>query len=205
MWAKHFQNGTIKVCWRYSRILCIFIILWQKCLTFREFIYCYYHCFYHWRRHRSIPLALSIGLPHFVYRKLNNSTIWLLPSRCLTSLKHGYKLKTWMQSFSGWFAWFWSPCIPYSIWIFAQPFEDSFFLRSEEVHIDSHAEEREDHEYYNEIPGKQPPAGGVSDMRIKVQATEQMAYCPIRCEKLCYLVCNVLFLLDPAVQFCPYH
>ncbi|XP_008014874.3 SHC-transforming protein 4 [Chlorocebus sabaeus] len=61
---------------------------------------------------------------------------------------------------------------------------------SEEVHIDSHAEEREDHEYYNEIPGKQPPAGGVSDMRIKVQATEQMAYCPIRCEKLCYLPGN---------------
>nr|XP_055135017.1 SHC-transforming protein 4 [Symphalangus syndactylus] len=61
---------------------------------------------------------------------------------------------------------------------------------SEEVHIDSHAEEREDHEYYNEIPGKQPPVGGVSDMRIKVQATEQMAYCPIRCEKLCYLPGN---------------
>ncbi|XP_028351160.1 SHC-transforming protein 4 isoform X1 [Physeter macrocephalus] len=61
---------------------------------------------------------------------------------------------------------------------------------SEEVHIDDHAEEREDHEYYNEIPGKQPPAGGVSDVRIKVQATEQMAYCPIRCEKLCYLPGN---------------
>ncbi|XP_066198170.1 SHC-transforming protein 4 [Saccopteryx leptura] len=61
---------------------------------------------------------------------------------------------------------------------------------SEEVHIDSHAEEREDHEYYNEIPGKQPPVGGISDVRIKVQATEQMAYCPIRCEKLCYLPGN---------------
>lgn len=60
---------------------------------------------------------------------------------------------------------------------------------SEEVHIDGHAEER-DHEYYNEIPGKQPPAGGVSDVRIKVQAAEQMAYCPIRCEKLCYLPGN---------------
>ncbi|XP_024853334.1 SHC-transforming protein 4 isoform X3 [Bos taurus] len=58
---------------------------------------------------------------------------------------------------------------------------------SEEVPVDGHAEEREDHEYYNEIPGKQPPAGGVSDVRIKVQVTEQMAYCPIRCEKLCYL------------------
>ncbi|XP_032479985.1 SHC-transforming protein 4 isoform X2 [Phocoena sinus] len=61
---------------------------------------------------------------------------------------------------------------------------------SEEVHIDDHAEEREDREYYNEIPGKQPPAGGVSDVRIKVQTTEQMAYCPIRCEKLCYLPGN---------------
>ncbi|XP_042798032.1 SHC-transforming protein 4 isoform X2 [Panthera tigris] len=61
---------------------------------------------------------------------------------------------------------------------------------SEEVPLDGPAVEREDHEYYNEIPGKQPPAGGVSDVRIKVQATEQMAYCPIRCEKLCYLPGN---------------
>uniref|UniRef100_A0A8C3WKF3 SHC adaptor protein 4 n=1 Tax=Catagonus wagneri TaxID=51154 RepID=A0A8C3WKF3_9CETA len=61
---------------------------------------------------------------------------------------------------------------------------------SEEVHIDGHAEEREGHEYYNEIPGKEPPAGGVSDVRVRVQAAEQMAYCPIRCEKLCYLPGN---------------
>ncbi|KAF0880434.1 SHC-transforming protein 4 [Crocuta crocuta] len=61
---------------------------------------------------------------------------------------------------------------------------------SEEVPLDGPAAEREDHEYYNEIPGKQPPAGGVSDVRIKVQATEQTAYCPIRCEKLCYLPGN---------------
>ncbi|XP_006168843.1 SHC-transforming protein 4 isoform X2 [Tupaia chinensis] len=61
---------------------------------------------------------------------------------------------------------------------------------SEEVHIDGPAEDREDHEYYNEIPGKQPPAGGISDVRIKVQASEQMVYCPIRCEKLCYLPGN---------------
>ncbi|XP_076983933.1 SHC-transforming protein 4 [Tamandua tetradactyla] len=61
---------------------------------------------------------------------------------------------------------------------------------SEEVHIDGSTEEKEDHEYYNEIPGKPPPAGGVSDVRMKVQATEQMAYCPIRCEKLCYLPGN---------------
>ncbi|XP_032964407.1 SHC-transforming protein 4 isoform X2 [Rhinolophus ferrumequinum] len=59
-----------------------------------------------------------------------------------------------------------------------------------EVHTDGPAEERGDHEYYNEIPGKHPPLGGVSDVRIKVQATEQMAYCPIRCEKLCYLPGN---------------
>ncbi|XP_047398367.1 SHC-transforming protein 4 [Sciurus carolinensis] len=61
---------------------------------------------------------------------------------------------------------------------------------SEKAHIDDLSEEREDHEYYNEIPGKQPPAGGISDVRIKVQTTEQMAYCPIRCEKLCYLPGN---------------
>ncbi|XP_049637401.1 SHC-transforming protein 4 [Suncus etruscus] len=61
---------------------------------------------------------------------------------------------------------------------------------SEEVHIEDSRGEERDHEYYNEIPGKQPPVGGVSDVRIKVQAPEQMAYCPIRCEKLCYLPGN---------------
>ncbi|XP_004709476.1 SHC-transforming protein 4 isoform X1 [Echinops telfairi] len=61
---------------------------------------------------------------------------------------------------------------------------------SEEGHGDGHAEETEDHEYYNEIPGKPPPAGGVSDVRMKVHTTEHMAYCPIRCEKLCYLPGN---------------
>ncbi|XP_059570635.1 SHC-transforming protein 4 isoform X2 [Alligator mississippiensis] len=43
-------------------------------------------------------------------------------------------------------------------------------------------QEREDHEYYNEIPGKEPPTGGVSDIRMKVQ-TDQRANCPIQCEK----------------------
>ncbi|XP_025066283.1 SHC-transforming protein 4 isoform X2 [Alligator sinensis] len=43
-------------------------------------------------------------------------------------------------------------------------------------------QEREDHEYYNEIPGKEPPTGGVSDIRTKVQ-TDQRANCPIQCEK----------------------
>ncbi|XP_033621107.1 SHC-transforming protein 4 isoform X2 [Fukomys damarensis] len=63
---------------------------------------------------------------------------------------------------------------------------------SDEVQIDSPAlEEGEDPEYYNEIPGKQPPAGGVSDVRIRVQSPQQTpAYCPIRCEKLCYLPGN---------------
>ncbi|XP_036040069.1 SHC-transforming protein 4 [Onychomys torridus] len=60
---------------------------------------------------------------------------------------------------------------------------------SEEVHVDGTPEDR-DHDYYNAIPGKQPPAGGISDVRIKVQAADQMAYCPIRCEKLCYLPGN---------------
>uniref|UniRef100_A0A8C5TGU9 SHC adaptor protein 4 n=1 Tax=Malurus cyaneus samueli TaxID=2593467 RepID=A0A8C5TGU9_9PASS len=41
--------------------------------------------------------------------------------------------------------------------------------------------EREDHEYYNEIPGKEPPTGGVLDMRMKLQ-TDQRAKCPIQCK-----------------------
>lgn len=48
-------------------------------------------------------------------------------------------------------------------------------------------QEREDHEYYNEIPGKEPPTGGVSDIRMKVQ-TDQRANCPIQCEKQYCLV-----------------
>lgn len=44
------------------------------------------------------------------------------------------------------------------------------------------SQEREDHEYYNEIPGKEPPAGGVLDMRMKVQ-TDQRAKCPVQCKK----------------------
>ncbi|XP_074090832.1 SHC-transforming protein 4 isoform X3 [Macrotis lagotis] len=55
----------------------------------------------------------------------------------------------------------------------------------EEVNTDDNSEEKEEHEYYNEIPGKQPPAGGVLDARMKVQTTEQRTYCPIQCEKLC--------------------
>ncbi|NXE48860.1 SHC4 protein, partial [Casuarius casuarius] len=43
-------------------------------------------------------------------------------------------------------------------------------------------QEREDREYYNEIPGKEPPTGGVLDMRVKVQ-TDQRANCPPQCRK----------------------
>lgn len=43
-------------------------------------------------------------------------------------------------------------------------------------------QEREDHEYYNEIPGKEPPAGGVLDMRMKVP-TDQRSGCFIQCKK----------------------
>ncbi|XP_049668450.1 SHC-transforming protein 4 isoform X2 [Accipiter gentilis] len=44
------------------------------------------------------------------------------------------------------------------------------------------SQEREDHEYYNEIPGKEPPTGGMLDMRMKVQ-TDQRANCLIQCKK----------------------
>ncbi|XP_066415042.1 SHC-transforming protein 4 isoform X2 [Molothrus aeneus] len=45
------------------------------------------------------------------------------------------------------------------------------------------SQEREDHhEYYNEIPGKEPPTGGVLDMRMKVQ-TDPRAKCPVQCKK----------------------
>uniref|UniRef100_A0A8C6ZUP6 SHC adaptor protein 4 n=1 Tax=Nothoprocta perdicaria TaxID=30464 RepID=A0A8C6ZUP6_NOTPE len=49
------------------------------------------------------------------------------------------------------------------------------------------AQEREDHEYYNEIPGKEPPTGGVLDMRVKVQ-TSQRTNCPMQCKKQYCLV-----------------
>ncbi|XP_039579516.1 SHC-transforming protein 4 isoform X2 [Passer montanus] len=45
------------------------------------------------------------------------------------------------------------------------------------------SQEREDHhEYYNEIPGKEPPTGGVLDMRMKAQ-TDPRAKCPAQCKK----------------------
>ena len=49
------------------------------------------------------------------------------------------------------------------------------------------SQETEDHEYYNEIPGKEPPTGGVLDMRMKVQ-TDQRANCLIQCKKQYCLV-----------------
>uniref|UniRef100_A0A8C8SSM4 SHC adaptor protein 4 n=1 Tax=Pelusios castaneus TaxID=367368 RepID=A0A8C8SSM4_9SAUR len=56
---------------------------------------------------------------------------------------------------------------------------------SEVMNLDGSAwntQEREEHEYYNEIPGKEPPTGGLLDMRMKVQP-DQKASCPIQCEK----------------------
>lgn len=49
------------------------------------------------------------------------------------------------------------------------------------------SQERDDHEYYNEIPGKEPPTGGVLDMRVQVQ-TDQRANCLLQCRKQCCLV-----------------
>ncbi|XP_065544237.1 SHC-transforming protein 4 isoform X5 [Lathamus discolor] len=55
------------------------------------------------------------------------------------------------------------------------------------------SQEREDHEYYNEIPGKEPPTGGVLDMRIKVQ-TDQRANCLTQCKKQYCLTCSPAFI-----------
>ncbi|XP_053129053.1 SHC-transforming protein 4 isoform X3 [Hemicordylus capensis] len=46
--------------------------------------------------------------------------------------------------------------------------------------------DKEDHEYYNEIPGKEPPSGGLSDTRLKVPTEQrkngpehsEQQYCP---------------------------
>ncbi|XP_071611342.1 SHC-transforming protein 4 isoform X2 [Heliangelus exortis] len=55
------------------------------------------------------------------------------------------------------------------------------------------SQEREDHEYYNEIPGKEPPTGGVLDMRMKVQ-TDQRAKCLVQCRKQCCLTGSPTFI-----------
>lgn len=34
-------------------------------------------------------------------------------------------------------------------------------------------QEKEAHEYYNEIPGKEPPAGGLLDIRVKVYTVQR--------------------------------
>ena len=129
-------------------------------------------------------LASSIWI---ICRLLNNSA-W--QARCLTLLNHSNKLKTQCTVFQ-------DDLLGSDLFVFHIVFEFPpsllgafLFPYSEEVHGDGTSEDR-DHDYYNAIPGKQPPAGGISDMRIKVQTTDQMAYCPIRCEKLCYLVSNV--------------
>lgn len=202
LWAKHLWNGTKHAGGIRENFVFLYTIDKNVLHSGSSYIY-----FLGWKGDtKASPLSLWLAYPTLiVHGNLNSSAIWLLPSRCLTSFKHICKVTTWMQRFSEWFALFWPICIPYSIWIPAQPLGDSFLPYSEEVHIDGHADERDDHEYYNEIPGKQPPMGGVSDVRVRVQATEQMAYCPIRCEKLCYLVSNILLWLELAKWFCPYH
>ncbi|XP_057252914.1 SHC-transforming protein 4 isoform X2 [Pezoporus wallicus] len=55
------------------------------------------------------------------------------------------------------------------------------------------SQEREDHEYYNEIPGKEPPTGGVLDMRMKAQ-TDQRANCFTACKKQYCLTCSPTFI-----------
>ncbi|XP_030899089.2 SHC-transforming protein 4 isoform X2 [Melopsittacus undulatus] len=55
------------------------------------------------------------------------------------------------------------------------------------------SQEREDHEYYNEIPGKEPPTGGVLDMRMKVQM-DQRANSFIQCKKQYCLTCSPTFI-----------
>ncbi|KAJ6664079.1 hypothetical protein lerEdw1_008294 [Lerista edwardsae] len=45
-------------------------------------------------------------------------------------------------------------------------------------------QDKEDHEYYNEIPRKEPPAGGLLDARLKVP-TEHRSSCPMYCEQQC--------------------
>lgn len=64
-----------------------------------EFIYvfvCVCVFLNHWEEtQKHHPWHFLLAYPTLiVYGKLNNSTIWLLPSRCLTSLKKSYKLKT---------------------------------------------------------------------------------------------------------------
>ncbi|XP_061203327.1 SHC-transforming protein 4 isoform X2 [Neopsephotus bourkii] len=55
------------------------------------------------------------------------------------------------------------------------------------------SQETEDHEYYNEIPGKEPPTGGILDMRMKVQ-TDQRANCLTQCKKQYCLTCSPAFI-----------
>uniref|UniRef100_A0A6G1S1T4 SHC adaptor protein 4 n=1 Tax=Hypotaenidia okinawae TaxID=2861861 RepID=A0A6G1S1T4_9GRUI len=55
------------------------------------------------------------------------------------------------------------------------------------------SQEKEDHEYYNEIPGKEPPTGGVLDMRMKVQ-TDQRANCLTQCKKQYYSTGSPTFI-----------
>lgn len=50
----------------------------------------------------------------------------------------------------------------------------SIFVYSEVIGANNVAEKterKEGHEYYNDVPGKEPPAGGLLDKRTKVEIT----------------------------------
>ncbi|XP_029431394.1 SHC-transforming protein 4-like [Rhinatrema bivittatum] len=60
------------------------------------------------------------------------------------------------------------------------------FSESEEKTLEDsawHSEVKEEHEYYNELPGKEPPSGGLLDMRLKVHTTEQRPTCLVQNQK----------------------
>lgn len=162
-------------------------LCWNSLPPRRAIVYhkCYYYCREMQNPH---PWHSSLASSIWIICRLLNNSAW--QARCLTLLNHSNKLKTQCTVF-------WDDLLGSDLFVFHIVFEfppsllgASLFPYSEEVHGDGTSEDR-DHDYYNAIPGKQPPAGGISDVRIKVQTTDQMAYCPIRCEKLCYLVSNV--------------
>lgn len=101
LWAKHFPNGTIRVCQRYLEnfmLLCS-----QSKNDFYSGTWYIYYCYY-WRgmqRHHHLWHFVSNCSTLIVCGMINNSTVWLLLSRCLTSLRHSYQLKAWMQTCLG--------------------------------------------------------------------------------------------------------
>uniref|UniRef100_A0A8C0J4G2 SHC adaptor protein 4 n=1 Tax=Chelonoidis abingdonii TaxID=106734 RepID=A0A8C0J4G2_CHEAB len=76
----------------------------------------------------------------------------------------------------------------------------STLITSNERSVQSwNIQKKEDHEYYNEIPGKEPPTGGLLDMRMKVQI-DQRENCPIQCEKQYCLVS--MFISGISIHYC---